>query len=100
MLYKILFQILNYSGLLATLLAVWFFSSHKYKIGFLISILSCILWIAIAYIDNVWSLLILNAILLILDIRGYFKKDTNNNNNDFAEIVHSNKFTNLFKNRG
>lgn len=76
MLHKILFQILNYSGLSATLLAVWFFSSHKYKIGFAVSILSCILWIAIAYIDNVWSLLILNAILLILDIRGYFKKDS------------------------
>ena len=29
-----------------------------------------------AFIDNVWSLLILNAILLILDIRGYFKKDS------------------------
>lgn len=38
--------------------------------------LSCVLWIAIAYIDNVLSLLLLNAILLILDIRGYFKKDT------------------------
>ena len=75
MMLKILFQILNYSGLLATLLAVWFFSSHKYKIGFAVAILSCILWIAIAYIDNVWSLLILNAILLILDIRGYLKKD-------------------------
>jgi uncharacterized membrane protein len=75
MLSQILIQTLNYSGLLATLLAVWFFSSHKYKIGFAVSILSCILWIAIAYIDNVWSLLILNAILLILDIRGYFKKD-------------------------
>ena len=75
MLYKILFQILNYSGLLATLSAVWFFSSHKYKIGFAVSVLSCILWIAIAYIDNVYSLLILNVILLILDIRGYFKKD-------------------------
>ncbi|MHB1681159.1 MAG: hypothetical protein ACYCTB_11745 [bacterium] len=75
MLYQILFQILNYSGLLATLLAVWFLSSHKYKIGFAVSILSCILWITIAYIDNVPSLLILNVILLILDIRGYFKKD-------------------------
>ena len=75
MLNQILFQILNYSGLLATLLAVWFFSAHKYKVGFAIAILSCVLWIAIAYIDNVWSLLILNAILLILDIREYFKKD-------------------------
>jgi hypothetical protein len=75
MLYKILFQILNYSGLLATLIGVWFLSSHKYKIGFAVSILSCIIWITIAYIDGIWSLLILNTILLILDIRGYYKKD-------------------------
>ncbi|MFW0883657.1 hypothetical protein ACMCNP_01115 [Candidatus Acidulodesulfobacterium sp. H_13] len=78
MLHQILFQVLNYSGLLTTLLAVWFFSSHKYKVGFAVSMLSCILWIAIAYIDNVLSLLLLNVILLILDIKGYFKKDDGN----------------------
>lgn len=75
MINNILFQTLNYSGLLATLLAVWFFSAHKYKVGFAVAILSCILWIAIAYFDKVWSLLILNVILLMLDIRGYLKKD-------------------------
>ncbi|HEC25431.1 MAG TPA: hypothetical protein ENI54_05430 [bacterium] len=82
MLYQIFFQILNYSGLSATLLAVWFFSSHKYKIGFAVSIVSCIFWIAIAYIDNVPSLLILNVILLFLDIRGYFKKDVQKNSSE------------------
>jgi len=75
MLYQIFFQILNYSGLSATLLAVWFFSSHKYKIGFAVSIVSCIFWIAIAYID-------INVILLFLDIRGYFKKDVQKNSSE------------------
>lgn len=72
---NILFQILNYSGLLASLLSIWLLSSHEYKKGFAIGVAGCILWIAIAYFDKVWSLLILNVILLMLDIRGYFKKD-------------------------
>ncbi len=73
--FTIAFQVLNYLALLVTLTCVWFFSSHKYKVGFAIAVLSCILWMAIAYVDKMWSLLILNAILMILDIRGYFKND-------------------------
>lgn len=75
MAFNILFQILNYSALIATLSAVWFLSVHKYKICFAISVLSCIFWIIIAYKDNVWSLLILNIIQTFLYAFGYFKKD-------------------------
>jgi hypothetical protein len=63
---------IDWFGMVATLLAVWFLG-NKNRYGFISFIISNLAWIAVGFFAVSHAIVIGNAIFLVINIRGFLK---------------------------
>lgn len=66
-----LWNIIDWAGTILSLYSIWLITDVK-RIGFVIGIVSGLVWIAIAINSHLTGLLVLNAVIIIIYIKGYF----------------------------
>ena len=72
---------LQWPAMLVTLFAAYLIGSKRAErrvFGFCMFILSNLLWIAWGWHDEAWALIALQAALLVTNVRGIFKNESDN----------------------
>jgi nicotinamide riboside transporter PnuC len=66
-----LWNTLDWTATILSLYSIWLITDLK-KAGFLVGIASSIMWITIGINSNLIGLMVLNFVIIILYIKGYF----------------------------
>lgn len=63
-------EILDWSAFGVTLYGVWLLSKYK-RSGFIINVAGSLLWVIVGLHSKLYGLLVLNAVLLLIYLKGY-----------------------------